>query len=97
MPLLEQLQDRYGSYGFTVMGVNVEKDSSKAKKMLRDVPVTFPILFDTENKASKLYEVSAMPSTVMIDRDGNMRYLHKGYKSGDEKEYAKWIKKLIRE
>jgi len=97
MPLLEQLQERYGSYGFTVMGVNVEKDSSKAKKMLRDVPVTFPILFDTENKASKLYKVSAMPSTVMIDRDGNMRYLHKGYKSGDENEYAKWIKKLIRE
>ena len=97
MPLLENLQDRYGSYGFTVMGVNVEEDSSKAKKMLRDVPVSFPILFDTENKASKLYKVSAMPSTVMIDRDGNMRYLHKGYKSGDEQEYAKWVKKLIRE
>ena len=97
MPLLEQLHERYSSYGFTVMGVNVEEDSSKAKKMLRDVPVTFPILFDTENKASKQYKVSAMPSTVMIDRDGNMRYLHKGYKSGDEQEYAKWIKKLIRE
>jgi peroxiredoxin len=97
MPLLEQLHERYSSYGFTVMGVNVEEDSSKAKKMLRDVPVTFPVLFDTQNKASKSYKVSAMPSTVMIDRDGNMRYLHKGYKSGDEQEYAKWIKKLIRE
>lgn len=97
MPLLEQLHERYSSYGFTVMGVNVEEDSSKAKKMLRDVPVSFPVLFDTQNKASKSYKVSAMPSTVMIDRDGNMRYLHKGYKSGDEQEYAKWIKKLIRE
>ena len=97
MPYLEQLQDRYASYGFTVMGVNVEEDSSKARKMLKDVSVTFPILFDTSNSVSKAYKVAAMPTTVIIDRDGNMRYLHKGYKAGDEATYKQWIKKLIRE
>jgi thiol-disulfide isomerase/thioredoxin len=97
MPYLEQIQEKYADYGFTVMGVNVEEDSSKAKKMLKDIPVTFPILFDTGNSASKAYKVSAMPTTVIIDRDGNMRYLHKGYKSGDEATYKQWVKKLIRE
>ena len=97
MPLLDDLHKRYSKLGFTVLGVNVEEDSSKAKNMLRSIPVTFPILFDTNNTVSKAYNVSAMPSTVMIDRDGNMRYLHKGYKPGDEKTYAKWAKKLIRE
>lgn len=97
MPLLSNMQNKYSKLGFTILGVNVEEDSSAAKKMLRDVKVTFPILYDTENKASKAYDVSAMPSTVMIDRNGNMRYLHKGYKPGDEKAYVKWIKKLLRE
>ena len=97
MPLLEKLQRRYSSLGFTVLGVNVEEDPRKAKTLLKDISVSFPILFDTRNKVSKQYKVSAMPSTVMIDRDGNMRYLHKGYKPGDEAQYKKWVKQLIRE
>lgn len=97
MPLLDDLQKRYGKLGFIVLGVNVEEDSNKAKSLLKDIPVSFPILFDTQNTVSKQYKVSAMPSTVMIDRDGNMRYLHKGYKPGDEVQYKKWVKQLVRE
>lgn len=97
MPLLEKLQQRYNALGFTVLGVNVEEDPSKARTLLKDISVTFPILFDTQNTVSKQYKVSAMPSTVMIDRDGNMRYLHKGYKPGDEAQYKKWVKQLIKE
>lgn len=97
MPLLEKLQRRYSSLGFTVLGVNVEEDPRKAKTLLKDISVSFPILFDTRNTVSKQYKVSAMPSTVMIDRNGNMRYLHKGYKPGDEAQYKKWVKQLIRE
>ena len=97
MPLLEKLHKRYSALGFTVLGVNVEEDPRKAKTLLKDISVSFPILFDTSNKVSKEYNVSAMPSTVMIDRDGNMRYLHKGYKPGDEAQYKKWVKQLIRE
>ncbi len=97
MPLLEKMQRRYSSLGFTILGVNVEEDPRKAKTLLKDISVSFPILFDTRNTVSKQYKVSAMPSTVMIDRNGNMRYLHKGYKPGDEAQYKKWVKQLIRE
>ncbi len=97
MPALDKLHKRYSKLGFTVLGVNVEEDSAQAKRMLREIRVSFPILFDTQNKASELYHVSAMPTTVIIDRDGNMRYLHKGYKPGEESVYKKWVKKLIRE
>ncbi len=97
MPLLDKIQKKYSKLGFTILGVNVEEDSQAAKSMLRDLKVSFPILFDTNNIASRAYKVSAMPTTVMIDRNGNMRYVHKGYKKGDEATYKKWIKKLVRE
>lgn len=97
MPLLEVLYKKYSDLGFTLLAVNVEEDSSKANGLLRDIPVTFPVLYDNTNKVTKLYKVVAMPSTVIIDRDGNLRYLHRGYLPGYEEEYKKQVSKLIRE
>ena len=97
MPILEQLSKRYGKLGFTMVGVNVEQDSNKAMAYLRDIKVSFPILFDNTSSTSKLYTVNAMPTTIIIDRNGNMRFKHEGYKSGYEKDYKKQIKQLIRE
>ena len=97
MPHLEALHQRYSSLGFTLLGVNVEEDSSGAQDWLAETPVSFPILFDPQSSVSELYDVIAMPSTVMIDRQGNLRYLHHGYKPGYEDEYQNQIRALIRE
>lgn len=97
MPLLESLYKKYSDLGFTLLAVNVEEDSTKADGLLKDILVTFPVLYDNTNKVTKLYKVVAMPSTVIIDRDGNMRYLHRGYLPGYEEEYKKQVSELIRE
>jgi len=97
MPLLEELYNQYQPLGFTILGVNVEQDSSKALAMLEDIPVSFPTLLDTQSTVSKLYDVVAMPTSILIDRDGNMRYLHHGYKPGYEEQYQQQVRELIRE
>lgn len=97
MPHLEALYQRYGDLGFTLLGVNVEEDSSGAGKFLEETPVSFPILFDPDNAVSELYEVVAMPSTVLVDRAGNMRFIHHGYQPGFENEYQTQIRALIKE
>jgi thiol-disulfide isomerase/thioredoxin len=97
MPLLEQMYKKYRPMGFTLLGVNVEPDPSGAEDWLKETPVSFPILFDRENRVSKLYNVSGMPSSVLIDRKGNVRYLHRGYKAGDENTYLNHIRALVKE
>jgi len=97
MPLLEQIQKNYGPLGFTMLGVNVEEDTRLMDTFLKDVPVTFPILLDPANGVSKLYNVSAMPSTVIVDRKGNVRFIHQGFQPGDESKYQDMIRQLIRE
>ena len=97
MPLLESIYKQYKKSGFTLIGVNVEPDSKAADKWLEQTPVTFPVIYDKESTVSKSYDVSGMPSTVIIDRKGNLRYLHHGYKPGDESEYLNSIRSLIRE
>lgn len=99
LPLLESMYKRYSKQGFTLLGVNVETETADAETALKKlaVPLTFPILWDTESKVSQLYSVSAMPSSVFIDRKGNVRYVHRGFKDGDENEYLNQIRALLKE
>lgn len=97
MPLLEAIYLKYEPLGFTLLGVNVEENPSDGQAWLADRPVSFPVLYDPSNGVSKLYDVVAMPSTVLIDRQGNVRYLHHGYKPGYENDYMNQIRTLARE
>lgn len=97
MPQLEALQQKYSPLGFTVFGINVEQDRERADKILRDIPVSFPVLFDDDNTVSELYQVDAMPVTVLVDRSGNIRAVHRGYKPGYEELYEAQIRELVKE
>jgi peroxiredoxin len=97
MPLLEQMYKKYQPAGFTLIGVNVDKEASPVKALLARRPVSFPVLLDPANEVSKAYHVDEMPSSVIIDRKGQIRYIHRGYKPGDENEYQDRIRQLIRE
>lgn len=97
MPHLETLSKEYADYGFTLLGVNVDEKQEAADKLLKQVPVTFPVLYDASSSVVELYDVDAMPSTILVDRDGNMRYLHRGYKPGYEDHYDAQVKALVLE
>ena len=97
MPLLDAMYKKYKGMGFTLIGVNVEPDPKAAEKFLQSLPVSFPVAFDADSKVSKLYNVQGMPSTVIVDRKGNARVLHKGYRPGDENAYLDHVRTLIRE
>ncbi len=95
--MLESIYKKYNKLGFVLLGVNVEPDSNAANNWLKQTPVSFPVLYDKDSKVSQLYDVAGMPSTVFIDRKGNLRVIHRGYKPGDENEYLDSVKSLIRE
>jgi len=97
MPLLDELYARYQRVGFSLLGVNIDDNASKAMTMVSELGVSFPVLFDSRKEVSKLYEVEAMPVTVIIDREGTVRFVHYGYKPGYEEKYLDEIRTLLRE
>lgn len=97
MPLLDALHGKYAPLGFTVLGVNVEQDPAQARAMLERIPVSFPVVYDSSSSVSKLYDVIAMPTTVIVDRNGDARYLHRGFKPGDEEQYQRHVRALLME
>ena len=97
MPLLDELYSRYQRVGFSLLGVNIDDDSSRAMRMIEELGVKFPVLFDESKEVSKLYQVEAMPVTVLVDREGTVRHVHHGYKPGYEDNYLTEIRSLLRE
>ncbi len=97
MPLLDELYQRYSRVGFNLLGVNIDDDSRRAMQMIEELGVNFPVLFDASKRVSEMYDVDAMPVTVIVDREGTVRYVHQGYKPGYEDKYLTEIRTLLRE
>ena len=95
MPLLNDIYNKHKNSGFVLLGVNIDNTSKKAEKMAKKLGINFPILFDSSKKVSEAYSVSAMPFTIILDKGGKVRQIHKGYLPGYEKKYDAQISKLL--
>ncbi len=97
MPHLNRIADKYRASGLVLLGVNVDDDVQNASDVAGKLGVKFPVLLDTDKKVSRLYDLNSMPSTLVIDRAGRVRYLHRGYQDGYEDLYDKQIRDLLKE
>lgn len=97
MPHLNRLYEKYRASGFMLLGVNVDDDSRKAADLATKLGLKFPVLLDSDKKVSRTYDMSAMPATVVIDRNGRVRYIHRGYRDGYEATYDAQIRDLLKE
>lgn len=84
MPYLEQLQEMYGPAGLRVLMVSIDRDDAAAAKiadLVKQNHVTFPILKDRFNFLARRYlgEQAPLPSLFIVDKDGNIRMMNRGY------------------
>lgn len=96
-PVLNNLYLKYRDKGFTLLSINNEEDLKKVRKWLRGKNVAHPILLDPSHAVSDKYEVSDMPSTYILDRDGHLRYVTNGFEPGFEDEVLKQVRELMDE
>lgn len=97
MPALDALYAKYQRAGLVMMGVNIDEDHTDAIEMAQTLGVSYPILFDMRKEVSRAYQLDAMPLTVLIDREGVVRYVSEGYKPGYEKRYTEKLRELLGE
>ena len=97
MPLLDELHAKYQRAGFVLLGINIDEDRDEAIEMAQTLQVTYPILFDERKDVSRAYQLGTMPLTVLIDREGVVRFVSDGYKPGYEKRYTEKLRELLGE
>lgn len=73
MPSMERLAQRFAERPFTLLGVNAGDSPAEIRDFLQQVPVTFPILLDSEGSQLKPWQVFAFPTSYVVDKRGRLR------------------------
>jgi peroxiredoxin len=99
MPLLDEIYGKYRRAGLVLFSVNLDEESNldAAREMAKTLRVSYPVLFDARKEVSRAYQASTMPLTVLIDREGVVRYISEGYKVGYETRYTEKLRELLNE
>jgi peroxiredoxin len=72
MPDFEKLYGAQKTKGFTILAINEDKEREKADAYLKSKPVTFPILIDADGTIAKRFGIEALPTTILVGRDGKV-------------------------
>lgn len=99
MPSMEKLHQQINADDFKVLAVNQMEDIDQVFAFTGQLEVdpTFDILFDTTSEVSHAYGVRGLPTTYLIDKQGNIRYRAVGGREFNHPEVVKIINQLIEE
>ena len=96
-PYMRQIKQHFRRDDFVVLTVNVDRNRAAADAFLRENGVGLPVIYDSQGDIAKDFKVSDMPTSVLIDRSGKVRFVHKGYHSNKQAEYTSHIEQLVKE
>ncbi|MBM4429407.1 MAG: TlpA family protein disulfide reductase [Chloroflexi bacterium] len=83
MPDLEAVYQEYGERGVVVVGVNVTESAAEILAYAQKLNLTFPLLRDAEAHGTKTYSIRALPTTLFLDREGQVQYRQLGLMKKD--------------
>jgi thiol-disulfide isomerase/thioredoxin len=96
-PALDALYERERDGGLEVLAVNLDEERKAADAFLASRPHVMPVLFDPRGESALAFRIRGMPSSVVIDRAGNIRFTHIGYSSKVLDSYHSEINLLLSE
>jgi cytochrome c biogenesis protein CcmG, thiol:disulfide interchange protein DsbE len=94
-PWLNAMHRKYGPAGLQIIAVNLDKDRALAEGFLAEVPAEFAVRFDPSAALAKEFGVQAMPSSYLIDADGNVLESHFGFKTAETADYERGIEAAL--
>ena len=87
----------YHSAGLQVFGVNVDDDQAGALEFAHTQALGFPLLLDPQKAVARAYQVDNLPMTVLIDRGGTVRQVHRDFSAKFEASYLQQLRVLLDE
>ena len=97
MPVLDSVYHQYKADGLQLLAVDVDGDLAAAGKFATENGIVFPVLADSDQTVSRTYDLKQMPLAIVLDREGLVRFVHKGLDSSDGWQLAAEVAELLAE
>ncbi len=95
-PFLDQLQAKYGAEGFKVVAVSLETDTSAVLNFVTGFDVKFLVGRDPSGRAGELFQVAAMPTALLLDKEGRILARYEGGTDAVHAEEDKSVAAVLR-
>lgn len=96
-PWMNDVQQKYGDQGLVVLAINLDKEPELAAAFLQQVPAKFTVAYDPQGQVAKQYKLPGMPTSYLIDKQGQLRVAHKGFFEAQAQKYESEISALLNE
>jgi cytochrome c biogenesis protein CcmG/thiol:disulfide interchange protein DsbE len=96
-PWMQAMKDTYERQGLTVVAVNLDRYRPDAERFLAKFRPNFDVRFDPRGEAAEHFKVQGMPTSVIIDRQGVVRFTHIGFRPVDRAAYEEQLRKVLTE
>ncbi len=96
-PALDSLHEEFHDAGLDVVAINVDEDAKSARAFLSGKSPSMNVFFDPQGRSPEAFKVEGMPSSFLIDREGNVRFRHMGFSDQTRAEFRREIKILLEE
>jgi thiol-disulfide isomerase/thioredoxin len=97
IPSLNRLQTHYRDLDVGIVSIDFRETAHEIETFIKERPVDFPILMDTDGQTSLAWRVFSFPSSFIIDRQGRVRYSANRGLNWDSKEVISIIDGLLAE
>lgn len=94
-PWMQQMQDTYAQQGLKVIAVDVDHDRRDAERFLAAFHPSFDVRFDPTGALAERFKVQGMPTGLVIDRRGVVRFTHIGFRPVDRTEFQSQLRQLL--
>ncbi len=78
MPYLQQVYEEWSVQGLKLLAVNIGESSAEVEEFMQSYNLTFPVLLDTKQDVSQIYNIRYIPATFFIDKDGIIQVVKVG-------------------
>lgn len=96
-PYMQELKRLYGAQGLEIVAVNVDHSRKRADAFLTKMQSDLHVVYDPEGQLATKFDVTDMPTAVLIGRDGRTHYVHEGFFPEKTSLYHAHISELLHE
>jgi peroxiredoxin len=96
MPSMESLYRKLKGRNFEMLGVSIDRDGEKVVRPFAvKYGLTFPVLLDPDNKTYRLYGLTGVPETFIVDKSGVVIHKIIGPQNWMNKEWLDYFDRII--